>query len=129
MLDPRLRALCKGENYGVLATNFPDGHPQAQVMWIDCDDEHVIVNTETNRAKFKNIEADPRVAVTIWETGDPTSYFEVRGQVVDTIIGDEAKTHLDTLAQRYFKVDTYPYPVISQRAVLRIRPDRVVSFP
>ena len=27
VLDERLRALCKGENYGVLTTLFPDGRP------------------------------------------------------------------------------------------------------
>ena len=129
MLDEKLRALCKGKNYGVLATVFPSGRPQAQVMWIDCDDEHVIVNTEVHRAKFKNLEAEPRVALTIWETGDPTSYCEVRGRVVETVVGPEAKTHLDSLAKRYFGSDEYPYPVESQRVIVRILPERVITFP
>lgn len=129
MLDERLRALCKGENYGVLTTVFPDGRPQSQVMWVDCDDDHVIVNTETHRAKYKNMQAEPRVTVTIWEKGDPTSYFEVRGRVADTIVGDEAKAHLDTLAQRHMKLDEYPYPIVSQRVIVRIEPERIVTFP
>ena len=98
-------------------------------MWIDCDDDHVIVNTEVHRAKYKNLTADPRVAITIWKTGDPTAYFEVRGTVAGVVIGDEAKAHLDSLAQRYFKVDEYPYPIETQRAIVRIAPDRIVAFP
>ena len=129
VLDERLRALCKGENYGVLTTLFPDGRPQSQIMWIDCDDDHVIINTEVHRAKYRNLDADPRVAITIWKTGDPTSYFEVRGTVAAVVLGDEAKAHLDSLAQRYFKVAVYPYPIESQRAIVRIAPDRVVAFP
>jgi PPOX class probable F420-dependent enzyme len=129
VLDERLRALCKGENYGVLTTLFSDGRPQSQIMWIDCDDEHVIINTEVHRAKYKNLAADPRVAITIWKADDPTAYFEVRGTVADVVIGDEAKAHLDSLAQRYFKVDEYPYPIETQRAIVRIAPDRIVSFP
>ena len=129
MIDERLRSLCKGENYGVLTTLFPDGSPQSQIMWIDCDDDYVIVNTEVHRRKYENMAADPRVALTVWATGDPTSYLEVRGRVVDTVVGDEAKAHLDSLAQRYFKVDTYPYPIQSQRVIVRIAPERIVSFP
>ncbi len=129
MIDERLRALCKGENYGVLTTLFPDGSPQSQMMWIDCDDDHVIINTEVHRAKYKNLASDPRVVITIWPAGDLTTYFEVRGTVADTVVGEEAKAHLDSLAQRYFKVDEYPYPIQSARAIVRIAPDRVISFP
>jgi PPOX class probable F420-dependent enzyme len=129
LLDERLRTLCKGENYGVFTTLFPDGRPQSQVMWIDCDDDHVIINTEIHRMKYKNLDADPRVSLTVWETCHPTSYIEVRGTVAHTVVGDEAKAHLDSLAQRYFKVDKYPYPVVSQRVIVKIKPDRIVSFP
>ena len=30
---------------------------------------------------------------------------------------------------RYFKVDEYPYPIETQRAIVRIAPDRIVAFP
>ena len=125
MLDERFRALCKGENYGVLTTLFPDGSPQSQVMWIDCDDDHVIFNTETHRAKLKNLAADPRRRHHDLPAGDPTTYFEVRGTVVDTIVGPEAKAHLDSLSKRYFKLDEYPYPIQSERVIVHIAPDRV----
>ena len=49
--------------------------------------------------------------------------------MADTVVGEEAKAHLDSLAQRYFKVDEYPYPIQSARAIVRIAPDRVISFP
>ena len=33
--------------------------------WVDADDDHVLINTEVHRAKFKAVERDPRVTVTI----------------------------------------------------------------
>ena len=48
-------------------------------MWVDADDDHVLINTEVHRAKFKAVERDPRVTVMIWERENPYSYVEVRG--------------------------------------------------
>ncbi len=40
------------------------------VMWVDADDEHVLINTERHRQKFKNVSNDPRVAVTVIDAAD-----------------------------------------------------------
>ena len=57
------------------------------VMWVDADDEHVLINAEVHRAKFKAVERDPRVTVTIIDRDDPYVYAEVRGHVVETVRG------------------------------------------
>ena len=33
------------------------------------DDDHVLINTEVHRAKYKAISANPNVTVTIWVAG------------------------------------------------------------
>ena len=48
-------------------------------MWVDADDEHVLINTEVHRAKYKAIEADPNVTVTSGTTTNAYQYGEVRG--------------------------------------------------
>ena len=123
MLDDRTRSLCEGANYAALTTLFADGDPQTQIMWVGCDEDHVLINTEIHRAKFKNIERDPRVTVTIWESGNPYSYVEVRGRVTDIVRGDAARANIDELAQKYTQAD-YANEVTSERVVLRITPDR-----
>lgn len=123
-LDPRLTELATGANFAALTTLFEDGSPQTQVMWVDADDEHVLVNTEVHRAKFRNVQRDPRVTVTIWDRENPYAYVEVRGRVTDTVGGDEARDHIDACAQRYMGKD-YPNPIQSERVILRITPDRV----
>jgi len=124
-LDPEVKALATGRNFAAFTTLFEDGTPQTNVMWVDADDEHLLINTEVHRAKFLNVERDPRVSVMIWVADDPYSYVEVRGRVTEVVRGQEARDHIDACAQRYFG---RPYPadqIASERAILRITPDRV----
>ena len=71
-LDPAIHELASGPNYGVLATLMPDGGPQASVVWVDSDGEHLLVNTEVHRQKFRNISRDDRVSVVVWDQEKPT---------------------------------------------------------
>ena len=125
MLEPKVRSLCEGANYAALTTLFESGQPQTQIMWIDCDDDHIIFNTEVHRAKFENVAADSRVAVTIWELGNPYSYVEVRGKAVDFARGQEARDHIDQLARKYTDAD-YGNEVTSERVIVKIRPERQI---
>lgn len=124
-LDPAVREFASGPNFAVLTTLFPDGQPQTQVMWVDADEEHILINTEVHRAKFANVQRDPRVAVTIWDRDDPYRYVEVRGEVVDVVRGQAARDHIDACSQRYRGRDYDGSQITSERVVLRIRPDRV----
>ncbi len=125
MLHDKVRTLAEGANFAALTTVLPDGQPQTHIMWVGCDDEHLIINTEVHRRKFKNIERDPRVTVTIWDADNPYSFVEVRGQVVDTVTGDEARGNIDALSQKYMGRD-YASDIQSERVILRIAPDRQV---
>ena len=125
MLDPKAKALATGTNYAVLTTLMPDGQPQTQLMWVHADDEHLLMNTEVHRQKFKNIERDPRVTVTLLEDGNPFSYVEVRGRVVDTVRGDAARADIDALSEKYMG-GPYAAEVQSERVTLKIAPDRQV---
>ena len=125
MLHDKVRTLAEGPNFAALTTVLPDGQPQTHIMWVGCDDEHIIINTEVHRRKFKNVERDPRVTVTIWDADNPYSFVEVRGQVVDTVTGDEARGNIDALSQKYMGRD-YASDIQSERVILRIAPDRQV---
>lgn len=122
MLSKKVRAFAEGPNFAVLTTLLADGQPAGQVMWVDCDDETLLINTEIHRQKFKNIQRDPRVTVAIWKHDDPYEYVEVRGEVVETIGGSRARQHIDKLALQYFG-RLYDSSIIeSERVILRIRP-------
>jgi PPOX class probable F420-dependent enzyme len=125
MLNEKTRRLASGPNFAVLATLLPDGTPQGHVMWIDCDDDHLYINTEIHRRKFANLENDPRATVTIVDREDPYSFVEVRGRVVGRIHGNEARSHIDKLSLKYFG-RPYSNRIQSERVVLKIAADREV---
>lgn len=129
MLDDKTIKLARGANFAALATLMPDGVPQVHVMWVDTDGEHILINTEVHRTKFRNIKANPTVTVLIVNRDNRYRYAEVRGEVVETVTGPTARAHIDALANKYLGVDEYPNPITSERVILKIKPKRVFNFP
>ena len=128
MLDKKTLELARDPNFASMATIMPDGTLQVHVMWVDADEDHILINTEVHRRKFKNLMANPTVTVLIVHRDDPWLYVEVRGEVTDTVTGPEARSHIDALSQKYLGVD-YPQPIVSERAMCKITPTRIVKFP
>ena len=126
---PMVLELARGQNFAALTTLLPGGHPQTQVMWVDANEQHLLINTEVHRQKFRNVERDPRVTVTIWDKEDPYRFVEVRGEVVEKVKGIEAREHIDELSHKY-RGKPYQTPIRSQRVVLRIAPSRqIIRIP
>ncbi len=123
-IDSDLQSLATGKNFAALTTLLPGGQPQTQLMWVHADDDHLLINTETGRQKFRNVERDPRVTVTVFDAENPYRYAEARGRVVSTQAGDEARANIDELAQKYMGAP-YGNPIGTERVILRIAVDRV----
>jgi len=124
-LDPAFKTLSDAGNFAALTTLMPDGQPQTQVMWVDADADHVLINTEPQRQKARNVGRDDRVAVTVWNKDNPYQYVEVRGRVVSTAGGDEALDHINALSQKYMGT-SYGNPIGPEgRLILRIEPDKI----
>lgn len=122
-LDPAIRDLAREANFATLTVNLPSGRAMTHVMWVDADDEHLLINTEVHRDKFKALQRDPRVTVTVMARDDPYRYAEVRGRVVETVLGPEARAHIDALSQKYQGRDYDPARIQSERVIVRIAPD------
>ncbi len=124
MLDPTIKNLAAtGKNFGMVCVQLPNGQIASHVMWVDADDDHIIFNTEVHRAKFKAIEVDPNVTISVWDADNPYAYAEVRGRVVETIRGDQARAHIDALSQRYVGTE-YRNAIQSERVIVKVAPDR-----
>jgi PPOX class probable F420-dependent enzyme len=92
---------------------------------VDSDGEYVLVNTEPQRQRARNIRRDPRITVLIHSDADPWDWSEVRGRVVETIDGSEAREHIDKLSRKYVGAD-YRNPIGPQgRVILKIAADKV----
>ena len=111
-----------------IATTMPDGSPQLTQTWVDTDGEHVLINTVQSHQKARNVERDPRVAITVSDPANPSRYHEVRGRVVASTTEGGAE-HIETLAQRYLGG---PYPWYGgrgqRRLVLTIAAEKINSM-
>jgi PPOX class probable F420-dependent enzyme len=124
-LDEDTVRLAKGKNLATVVTLMPDGQPQALLTWVDTDGEHLLVNTEPQRQRAKNVRRNPRITVLIHSDQDPWDWSEVRGRVVGTVEGDEAREHIDELSRKYVGTD-YRNPIGPQgRVILKIAPEKV----
>ena len=123
MIDDEIKRLAQGKNYGTLTTLLPGGQPMTHVIWVDADDDYVLINTEVHRRKYKNVMADPRVTVAIIDHENPYHYAEVRGRVVGEVTGPAARSHIDELSEKYMG-GPYGMPITSERVMLQNSPDR-----
>jgi PPOX class probable F420-dependent enzyme len=123
-LDEDVVRLAQGKNLATVVTLMPDGQPQALLTWIDTDGEHLLVNTEPQRQKARNVARDPRITVLI-KGDDNYDWAEVRGHVTETIGGEAARRHIDELSQKYNGRE-YTNPIGPQgRVILKVAPDKV----
>ncbi len=124
-LDEDAVRLAKGKNLASVVTLMPNGQPQAQLTWIDTDGEHILVNTEPQRQRAKNVERDDRMTVLIHSADDPWDWAEIRGRVTDTIGGQRARDHIDELSRKYVGAD-YGNPIGPHgRVILVLEPTKV----
>jgi PPOX class probable F420-dependent enzyme len=124
-LDEDTIRLAKGANLATVVTLMPDGQPQALLTWVDTDGEHILVNTEPVRQRARNLRRDPRITVLIHSKDSPYDWSEVRGTVVETVTGDEARRHIDELSRKYVGTD-YRNPIGPDgRIILKIAPAKV----
>ena len=128
MLSDDDRALLQGKNFASLATTMVDGAPQVSIVWIDVDGDTILVNTAEGRTKTENMRRDPRVAICMFDSGDPYRQLMVRGHVTD-FLHDGADAHIDALAKKYTGADVYgDHRADQQRVIVRIAVEAVARM-
>ena len=111
--------------FAQLATVNADGTPQVTPVWVDFDGTHLLVNTARGRVKTRNLERNPRVALSISDPDNPYRYVGIQGRVVEmTEKGGDA--HIDKMAKKYLNKDSYPFRQPGEvRVIVKIAPDKV----
>ena len=111
--------------FAMFGTIMPNGQPQVTPVWVDAEDGRILINTAKGRQKHKNVQRDPRVAVTLVDPDNPYRYVEVRGRVAE-MTEKGADTHIDKMAKKYLGKDKYPFAQPGeQRILLKIEPEHV----
>ena len=107
-LPGELKAVIDAKSYAHLTTVDPDGAPQASAMWIMRDGDRIVFNTAEGRRKWRNMQRDPRVAVSISPFDEPYKNWSIQGRVVEMRTSDGVAV-IDQLAQKYLSEDKYPW--------------------
>ena len=94
--------LIDGPYWAALTTIMPDGQPQTTPVWCNREgnDGYVLINTMRGFRKERNMRANPRVNLLVYDPRNPPRNIEARGIVVEMNEAG-AVEHDDRLAQLY----------------------------
>ena len=126
-----VRALIESGPLAHLVTLNPDGSPQVTVVWIGIEDDEIVCGHLFRHRKVRNIERDPRVALSLEAPGANTigmrNYAVVYGSARITEGG--APELLQRLAYTYVGPDVSfpPMPDPPTGYITRIRVERVAG--
>ncbi|MCL1597772.1 MAG: PPOX class F420-dependent oxidoreductase [Actinomycetia bacterium] len=106
-LPDAVKGLLDEKVYVHLATIMPDGSPQVSVVWVDRDGDKVLFSSALGRVKPRNIELDPRVALSFTPPDKPYENTVLRGRVTKT--ATDGTWLIDRLAKKYLDHESYQF--------------------
>lgn len=124
MIPDNLRHLLVDPNYGSLGTVRPDGSPQVNPMWFEFDGERILFTHTTTRQKFRNLQENPAMSLSVLDPENPYSYIEVRGRLVDVTPDPEAAFYA-RLGRRYGSSGQENTPDKADRVILAMSIEKV----
>ena len=81
---------------------LPDGTPHVSAMWVDLDDEDIILNTAEGRTKANVLRLGSPVALSVLDPENPYRNLGLRGRVVQVISEEQgAGAGINRLAKKY----------------------------
>jgi PPOX class probable F420-dependent enzyme len=115
------------KNFVHIATIMKDGSPQVSPMWVYRHGDSVMISTGIDRVKTRNIQRDPRVALSISDADSPFPPLQIRGRVVEIITGEPAVEGFVEVTKKYTGNEPAKRPPAAERVVYRIEADSVVA--
>jgi PPOX class probable F420-dependent enzyme len=128
-LHPEARGLIESDRLAHMVTLNPDGSPQVSCVWVGMDGDEIVSGHLPRNQKVKNVERDPRIAISIEGEGltdyGLKRYLVVRGTA--RIQEGGAAELLQRLAHVYLGPDVKFPPMDDPPPgyVIRTTPERV----
>ena len=117
-----------------LVTLYPDGSPQVTPVWYSYDGSRFRFLVEPTSVKARNVQRDPRVAISVATPTRPYEYVLVKGTA--TVVVDDYKDLLwemsirylgkeegERYAQRVYREDVYCTIVVTSSKIKGWRDD------
>ncbi|MEV6648260.1 PPOX class F420-dependent oxidoreductase [Amycolatopsis sp. NPDC051371] len=121
MINADVRRILETTVVGHLATLLPDGAPHSIPIWVDPEGDHIAIMTGPDSRKARNLQRDPRVALSLTPVDNPFEPVIIRGRVEKWIDGDAGWAIIDRIATKYIG---QPYPREQERVVALISVER-----
>lgn len=123
-LSDDVRALLDGPNFAHVATLLPSGAPHSAPVWVGLEGDRIAFLTSPGSRKARNLERDPRVAISITARDNPFAMAQVRGRVAERLEGEAAWAVIDRLSHKYIG---QPYSPRTDRVVFLVEPEHAVA--
>lgn len=108
----------------VACTQRPDGRLSANPVSIVWDGEFVRFSTLKDRAKYRNLSADPRIALCLIHPDNPLHYIEIRGRA--SLQDDSDRCFVNSIAKKYMGLDEFPYdPPDAERVTVTVHSEQI----
>ena len=110
-MDDKIRsqilALLEQHRIMTVATLRPDGRLSNHPVCLLWDGKHVRFSTTRARRKYRNLRADPRIAISVTDPENPWRYLEIRGRA--ELADDADRSFINRIAKKYMGQDEYPF--------------------
>ncbi len=123
-LSDDVRALFNGPDYAHVATVLPTGGPHSVPVWVGLEGNRIAFLTAPGSRKARNLDHDPRVAISITDHDQPYAMAQVRGRVTQRLEGEAAWAVIDRLSHKY---TGQPYPLRTDRVVFLVDPEHALA--
>jgi PPOX class probable F420-dependent enzyme len=122
------RDILESAGTAYIAAIGPRGEPQVSPVWFDWDGRYLRFTQVDAQQKYKNLQRDGRIAVSISPPDDLYRNVELRGDVV-RVDGDLDGTFGDKLAKKYLGQDRHPCaPTNGEFLVVVVEPRHVRTY-
>ena len=134
-LPNELKRAIDNNAFCALATKIDEKITQNHLMWVDYENNKILINTEQGRKKTKNIRHEPNVSLVIFHPSDMYTCWEIRGIVRKIVQDSSANEHIDYLSDRYSgkpygrtKDVTWEQAGFTSREIWEIEVSKVISM-
>ncbi len=127
-----LDSFLAGKRNAVVATIRKDGQPQLTPVSFHWDGALLRFSTTKGRAKFRNLQRDPRITVCIDEAQPSPRYLTIYGRVEMTDQPEEVLEGIRAIRRKYrgdMAADALTAEELQAegRVLITVRPERMVS--
>ena len=124
LTDP-VRELLAGRNFCHVATLNEDGSIHATLVWVDIDDDTIVLNSARGRRWPTNVERTGRASLLVANAEDQYEYVWIDA-ALEAATEEDGLDVINALSEKY---EGGPYPPLKPgevRVTLRFAPERVV---